>query len=445
MSGFWSASTTAHRSCAASSDFGGDRGSFRPTIPSKIRSAGAVGEHLFVYGAGVVTARGDLATPLWEVEFVVLDLETTGASPATCAITEVGALRFRGGECVGTFATLVNPGVALPPAIVYLTGITEAMVAPAPVIDSVLPAFVEFIGDAVIVGHNVAFDLRFLGADLTRLGYPPLTNLIVDTCTLGRRLLRDEVDDCRLATLARHLGTEAEPCHRALDDARATAEVLHHVLERVGTIGVTGLDDLLALPRTAGHPQAAKLRWVAGLPRLPGVYLFRGAGDEVLFVGRARDVRARVRDLFAGRDGRRVGPLLREAQRLDHVVCADGDEAADLEHELLRRHRPRYNPQVRAWAEQRYVQLSAPRRRTTRAVVRKVPTGTATAIGPFGSPAAARQAADAVTALVEVLVGWRTATLAGEPEETVRARANALARAQRRATTPTPSERRSVA
>ena len=107
----------------------------------------------------------DLGTPLHDVTFVVLDLETTGGSATSGdAITEVGAAKYRGGECLGTFATLVNPGRPIPPAITYLTGITEAMVLPAPRIDEVLPAFLEFAGDAVLVGHNVRFDMSFLQA-----------------------------------------------------------------------------------------------------------------------------------------------------------------------------------------------------------------------------------------------------------------------------------------
>src|SRR3954453_11168764 len=104
----------------------------------------------------------DLGTPLIDVTFCVIDLETTGGSAEDCSITEVGAVKLRAGECLGTFQTLVNPGKAIPPTITVLTGITQAMVLPAPRIDSVLPALLEFVGDAVIVGHNVSFDLRFL-------------------------------------------------------------------------------------------------------------------------------------------------------------------------------------------------------------------------------------------------------------------------------------------
>ena len=123
--------------------------------------------------------------PLSEVTFVVLDLETTGASPDDCAITEVGAVKYRGGELLGRFETLVNPGVPIPPFITVLTGITEAMVLPAPRIDEVLPPLLEFIGGAVIVGHNIRFDIWFLDAALADHGYPKLEQPRVDT--LGAR------------------------------------------------------------------------------------------------------------------------------------------------------------------------------------------------------------------------------------------------------------------
>src|SRR4051795_9977770 len=144
----------------------------------------------------------DLGTPLHDVTFCVVDLETTGGSAVDCAITEIGAVKFRGGRCLGTFATLVNPGVLIPPSITVLTGITQAMVLPAPRIEEVLPSFLEFARGTVIVGHNVRFDLSFLAAALQRHGYGALGHRSIDTCALSRRLLADEVPNHRLATLA---------------------------------------------------------------------------------------------------------------------------------------------------------------------------------------------------------------------------------------------------
>jgi DNA polymerase-3 subunit epsilon len=370
-------------------------------------------EHLFAYRFGVPRQRSfddrdgglgpaGLGTPLSEVTFVVLDLETTGGSPHTCAITEVGALKFRGGECLGTFQTLVNPGVGvrIPPDIVYLTGITEAMVAPAPAIDSVLPAFAEFIGDAVVVGHNVRFDLGFLRANLARLGYRPMANRFVDTYALARRLVRDEVPNCKLSTLARHFRTAADPCHRALDDARATAEVFHQLLERVGSMGIVALDDLLALPTTARHPQVAKLRWVAPLPRRPGVYLFKDIAGRVLYVGKATDLRRRVRSYFASDDRRKIGPLLREAASLAHIECVNDLEASVLEVRLIHQHAPRYNRQVKVWSKYRYVKVTLDERFPRLSVVRAAkPDDGCIYLGPLSS-AAAQLAVDAIQSVV---------------------------------------------
>ncbi len=131
----------------------------------------------------------DLGAPLHSVPFCVLDLETTGGSPHDCEITEVGAVKYEGGELTGTFHSLVDPGTEIPPSITILTGITQAMVVDAPAIAEVLPSLLEFIGDAVIVGHNVRFDMSFLNAAAQRLGYGRLPNRTSDTAALSRRLL----------------------------------------------------------------------------------------------------------------------------------------------------------------------------------------------------------------------------------------------------------------
>ena len=157
----------------------------------------------------------DLAPPLQRVTFVVFDLETTGGSAGGGdAITEIGAVKVRGGEVLGTFATLVNPGSPIPTGITYLTGITEAMVRPAPTVDAVLPAFLEWVGgDAVLVGHNVRFDVSFVRAACDALGYDRPANQVVDTCSLARRLLRDEVAPEAYAEVitATRLGLSSRP------------------------------------------------------------------------------------------------------------------------------------------------------------------------------------------------------------------------------------------
>jgi DNA polymerase-3 subunit epsilon len=354
--------------------------------------------------SAVQASFDDLGTPLCDVTFVVVDLETTGGSAASCAITEVGAVKLRGGESLGTFQTLVNPGTAIPPEITYLTGITQAMVLPAPRIEEVLPSLLEFIGhDAVVVGHNVRFDLSFLRAALERAGRPRLANRSIDTCALARRLVRDEVPNCRLDTLSRHFRTAWKPTHRALDDALATGDVLHCLLERAGTLGVLALDDLLALPTVKGHPQLAKLGLATALPRAPGVYIFRDAGGRPLYVGKAVDLRRRVRSYFSGDERRKVGRLLREVQRIDHIVCSGELEAAVLEVRLIHELVPRYNRQSKIWRKYAYLKLTLDERFPRLSVVRVPKAGDGCLyLGPLSSTGFAKQVAEAIETAVPI-------------------------------------------
>ena len=335
----------------------------------------------------------DLSTPLFEVTFCVLDLETTGGSPADCAITEIGAVKHRGGELIGSFQTLVDPGLPIPPSITFLTGITEAMVVQAPAIEAVYPSFLEFLGDSVVVGHNVRFDLSFLNAAARQLGYPPLRNDFVDTAALARRLIREEVRNLRLRTLAAYFRSQVVPNHRALDDAMATAHVFHALLERTGNMGVTNLDDLLQLPRARGSTHYPKIALTEALPRRPGVYMFRDRNGSLIYIGKAANLRARVRQYFYGDERRTIASLLRELVTIDHIVCETGLEAEVTELRLIHAHRPRYNRKSRPPKASHWVKVtreSFPRL----SVVRTLKEDATAYLGPFRS----KKSADLVVA-----------------------------------------------
>jgi len=326
----------------------------------------------------------DLGAPLIDVPFCVVDLETTGGSPADCEITEIGAVRYRGGELEGTFQTLVDPGVAIPPFITVLTGITQAMVVEAPRVAEALPAFLEFLGDAVVVGHNVRFDLSFLNAAAERLGYGRLPNRSVDTAALARRLVRSETRNLKLGTLAAHFRSPVTPNHRALDDARATAHVLWALLERAGTIGVTHLEDLLELPTARGTPHYAKIRLADELPRRPGVYLFRDRNGTVFYVGKAKNLRSRVRSYFYGDERRSVEQMLRELHSIDSRVCATELEAEVVELRMIATHLPRHNRRNRPPRSAHFVKVTA-ERFPRLSIVRTVRDDGLGYLGPFRS------------------------------------------------------------
>ncbi len=282
-------------------------------------------------------------TPLLDTTFVVLDLETTGLSPDRDRITEVGAVRARGGEVEAELRTFVHPGRAIPPAVTAITGITDADVAGAPTEADVLPLVLRFLGDAVFVAHNARFDLGFLRAAAARLGLGPVRPAVVDTAVLARRLVRDEVRDLRLATLARHFRAPVQPDHRALTDARATLHVLHALLERAGSTGVTAREDLLHLCGPEGDRSHRRIGLVRDAPAAPGVYRFVAADGEVLYVGRAVDLRRRLRSYF-GQDARRsTADLVAATERVTWTVTPTELEAAVLEVRELRALRPRRN------------------------------------------------------------------------------------------------------
>ncbi|MEE8375943.1 MAG: DEDD exonuclease domain-containing protein [Acidimicrobiia bacterium] len=330
----------------------------------------------------------DLSAPLFDVTFCILDLETTGGSPSNCEITEIGAVKYKGGELLGSFQTLVDPGLAIPPSITILTGITHAMVFDAPRIESALPPFLEFIGNAIIVGHNVRFDLSFLNAAATRLGYGRLENKSVDTAALARRLIRPEVANLRLQTLADHFRSPVKPVHRALDDARATAHVLHGLLERVGSLGVTNLDDLLQLPTAKGSAHYSKIKLTEDLPRLPGIYVFKDRQNIPIYVGKATNLRTRVRQYFYGDKRRTIASLMRELHSIDHQVCETVLEAEVTELRLIHAHRPRYNRRSRPPKSSHFVKLTdEPFPRLS--VVRTLKDDGISYLGPFRSKRAA--------------------------------------------------------
>ena len=351
--------------------------------------------------SGIQRSFDELGAHLSEVPFCVLDLETTGGAAGDLGITEIGAVRYVGGAETGRFQTLVNPGLPIPPFITILTGITHAMVVEAPKLAEAMPNFLEFLGDAVIVGHNVRYDLSFLNAAADALGYGRLPNRWVDTLGLARRLVGNEIRDLTLGSLAAHARSPVTPSHRALDDALATAHSLWWLLERAGTIGVTHLDDLLALPTARGRADYRKITLADGLPRRPGVYLFRDRRGEVFYVGKAKDLRSRVRSYFYGDNRRSIHQMLRELDSIDHRVCETELEAEVTELRLIAANRPRHNRRSKPPRSSHWVRLTAedfPRLSLARTVSRDARFH----LGPFRNMAAARLVMEALWDAVPV-------------------------------------------
>jgi DNA polymerase-3 subunit epsilon len=349
-------------------------------------------------------------TSLRDVTFCAVDLETTSGSCKTGEIIEIGAIKSRGGEVLGTFETFVQPSTDIPAEIQMLTGITPRMLTDALPLPAVLPQFLEFSSGAVFVAHNARFDKSFLDAAAKRLDYEIAQVPVVDTVKLARRLLRNEVRSCGLASLARHFHTEHVPNHRAFPDAAACLEVLWALLERAAAYGVHTLQDLLEVQSVRSNPHFEKVKLARKLPTSRGVYLFENAHREVIYVGKAANLRARVRSYFTQDERKRMGDLRAEVADVRIVPCATDLEAGAIEARLIEKHTPRYN---RAGVRRRppvYLKLTN-ERHPRFAVSKTMKEGTGKEdsslhLGPFTSTARAR----AVASTLSGLFGLRTCT-----------------------------------
>ena len=367
------------------------------------------------FGGSVALAGGHADPALEEAEFVVFDFETTGLSPARDRICELGAVRVRALETVDWYQSLVNPGVALPEPVARLTGLRQEELRAAPSAATVVRQFLEFAGDALLVAHNARFDQRFLEQQLValygrRLSEPPLC-----TAALARRLLEGRLRRVGLASLANFFGVPTVPCHRALPDAEATAQVLVRLIGLSQELGARRLSELRALAAPRKRRVYDKRALARGAPSRPGVYLFHDRHGQVLYVGRSRDLRARLRSYFRSERQRpSVEAALLALDRIEWRVLGSELEAALEELRLIRELEPPANSRSRR--RERGVYL---RRRGDDFVVSKQP-------GPLGPIGSRRQASLAARALAYATEEEVERLLDGGPLERLRARLTRL-------------------
>ena len=360
---------------------------------SLLADAVAADARLRFAGDLVALADAGEGVPLEQATFVVFDLETTGLRPGDARPCEVGAVRVRGLELGERFQMLANPGARLQPSVAALTGLRDEELRRAPPVTAVIRRFLAFAGDAVLVAHNARFDLAFLDCETMRISGRRVAATTVDTVGLARRLLGRR--PANLAALSYLFATDARPCHRALPDAEATAEILVQLIGLAQERGARSVGDLVELAATRPRRVHRKRSLAFGAPRRPGVYLFRDAHDQVLYVGRARDLRARLRSYFRSERQRpAVEAALGALARIEWRVTGSELEAALEELRLIRELRPPAN--ARSVRPDRYVYL---RRRGASVVCGSQPSE----LGPLKSRRRAHLAARALQG-----VEWET-------------------------------------
>jgi DNA polymerase-3 subunit epsilon len=306
-------------------------------------------------GLWSLRAAANLRVPLAEAPFVVVDLETTGGAIGPGQIIEVGAYRMRGQRIEQSFQSLVRPWTLPSPFVVRLTSITNEMLAGAPSIEEILPGFRDFLGDAVMVAHNARFDHSYLDFEFRRLFRMGLLNPVLCTVRMARHLL-PSVKRRRLDLLADHFGLSTMGRHRALGDARMTAELLAIFLEMVEKMGIDRLDRLIDHHGrgTAGRriERHVPPEVIAALPRLPGVYLMRNEHGDLLYVGKAARLKDRVASYFNGGAAinAKTAELVSHVWTIDTQVMRSPLEAALAEARLIRELKPPYNRMLKSAA-----------------------------------------------------------------------------------------------
>ena len=351
-------------------------------------------------------------------EFVVLDVETTGLQASRQRIVEIGIARYCDGVQTSLWTSLCNPGRRIPAYIVKMTGIDDDLVSEAPVFETIADQAVELLANAVIVGHNVAFDIGFLNEELKRVGRLPLVNERLDTLALATRLV-PSLRKPTLHAVAQKLGVlgHSRQRHRAGADAAVTGEVAVMLIDQAWDAGFTSLDDLKSIARPATRrprermPRASSVvdrSLLAAIPKAPGVYLMRDANERVVYVGKAKNLRDRVGTYFSQPLGytRKMDGLIESLSRVQVEVVGSELEALLLESQLIRRYQPRYNTALRSHESYPFIRIdvSNPWPRVSLAKSRK--DDGARYFGPFRSAATARKTVD----LINRVVPLRTCT-----------------------------------
>ena len=381
-----------------------------------------------------------------EVEFVVLDTETTGLRPGPNRVIEIAGIRMRGGEVIDSFQSLVNPNRRLPPFIVQFTGITQEMVAGAPGAEQIFPDFLQFIEGAILVGHNVGFDIGFLSYEAQLLGYAfPIDGL--DTIPLARRFLPG-LRRFKLDVVAGHLKIPMVNRHRALGDAKVTAAIFMKLLNLARQEGINTLGNLrrrLQLPvawsgditdaslakqveylradgklsskSVTSRPTGSLLlnpAWKREFPNKPGVYLMREASGQVIYVGKAKCLKDRLASYYSHPLGytRKMDGLLQNVKEIETIVLGSELEALLMESQLIKQLQPAYNIQLRNYDLYPFIKIDVQHPFPRVYSSREVASDGARYFGPFRS----RRMVDLTIDLIQKVFPVRTCTRSLPPQ-----------------------------
>ena len=345
---------------------------------------------------GLVDFAPPPRTPLASAIWTVVDLETTGVG-ASARIVEIGAVRLEGGEQVRTLSRLVDPGIPMPPRITQITGIRDRDLAGAGPLRPALAEFLALSRGSVLVAHNAAFDVGMLDRALMRLDGTRIGMRVLDTVGLARCLLAGRLARFDLGSVSERFDVSVRPCHRALPDALATAEVLLGLIGLAQERGAESAEDVMSLALAAPRRARQRRHLATGLPGGPGVYVMRDRNGQALYVGKAGDLRTRVRSYFgARRQPPRIEGALAALAAIEAAPTGSELEAALAELDLIRRWRPPGNVRDARPDKAVYLRLALAEHAPALGLRTAVRDDGALYAGPFTSRRLATEAAEAL-------------------------------------------------
>ena len=345
----------------------------------------------------------------WEIPFIVVDVETTGSNPVDNRLTEIAAVVMEGGEIVDEFSSLVNPHQFIPTFIANMTGISNEMAALAPEADEILPSIQKYlqIPNAVFVAHNVSFDWNFVKESLTRAGLKTPNIPRICTLKLSRRVLSGKVKK-NVGNLANYFSINLSDRHRAYGDARATAGILIELLERIEQEhDISTLDQLIKfqnrpaknfkLPYRSFKKIEPQLR---KLPETPGVYYFKDKRDNLLYVGKAKRLKRRVRSYFnqSSLSSGKISDLVKKVSRVEWTETGTELSALLLESSEIKKFRPPYNTMEKHYKRYPFLKLTTYEKYPVLELCREPQADGAEYFGPFRSNRLVRSILDIISA-----------------------------------------------
>jgi len=296
-------------------------------------------------------------------EFSVIDVETTGLSARTNRIIEIGIVKVKNLKVTNRYETLINPGTYIPDYITQLTGITEEDVFDAPFFEDIAEEVKQFIGDSVLSGHNLPFDHSFFSSELLRCGSEPLYNEQVCTLKLARRMF-PELKSKSLSSVTKFLNLRNPSSHRALADAEVTARILIKMIKKLKKeSNVKTIKDLISFQRKSTFGKQVRIKEslkedVLLLPNSPGIYYFINKFGKIIYVGKAKSLRDRIRSYFSPTAPRKAKRIITQAKRLKIETTNSELTALLTEAETIKKLNPKHNYQLKRYGHKYFLRVT---------------------------------------------------------------------------------------